>query len=50
MLSYTYLSAVGTFEALSRRQVTEKEETVKGLKETSTRAEAVKEQTPSPFM
>lgn len=42
----TYLSAVRIFEALSRKQITEKEEKVKsGLKEIITRAETVKEQT-----
>lgn len=41
-----YLSAVRIFEALSRKQITEKEEKVKsGLKEIITRAETVKEQT-----
>lgn len=40
------LSAVRIFEALSRKQITEKEEKVKsGLKEIITRAETVKEQT-----
>lgn len=44
-LSHTYLLAVGIFEALSRKQI--RNGNVKdGLKETSTRTEAVKEQTP----